>query len=314
MDTYAVVAPERGTLMRVPEPRVGADQALVRVVVNGICASDLATWSTPQRQYPIFLGHEPVGEVIEAGPGLSIPVGSMVTGRFGPSLAELVVAAAEDLVVIPDGLDPAHALGEPLGCVVEAFRRTPVRVGDRVAVVGVGFMGLLMLQLLARSPQAALVAIDPRADARAAALHHGADLCLDPSEVPPEFTVDDVEADPSGGFDVVVEATGAQAALSLATTLVRPHGVLCILGYHQGARMVDMRLWNFKALEVVNGHVRDRELLRRSIERGLKLLSAGRVSLANLVTNRLPLSQVDDGFAALRDKPEGFLKAVITVP
>jgi threonine dehydrogenase-like Zn-dependent dehydrogenase len=65
---------------------------------------------------------------------------------------------------------------------------------------------------------------------------------------------------------------------------------------------------------VVNGHVRDRELLRRSIERGLKLLSAGRVSLASLVTHRLPLSQVDDGFAALRDKPEGFLKAVITVP
>jgi threonine dehydrogenase-like Zn-dependent dehydrogenase len=193
VDGYAVVAPERGTLMPLPEPRVGANQALVRVVVNGICASDLATWSMPQPQYPIYLGHEPVGEVIEAGPGLSIPVGSVVTGRFGPSLAELVVAAAEDLVVVPDGLEPAHALGEPLGCVVEAFRRTPVRVGDRVAVVGVGFMGLLMLQLLARSPQAALVAIDPRADARAAALHHGADLCLDPSEVPPEFTVGDIE-------------------------------------------------------------------------------------------------------------------------
>jgi threonine dehydrogenase-like Zn-dependent dehydrogenase len=145
-------------------------------------------------------------------------------------------------------------------------------------------MGLLMLQLLARSGQAALVAIDPRPDApRAAAFRHRADLCLDPSEMPRDFTVDDADTDPSRGSDVVVEATGAQAAPSLATALIPPYGVPCILGCHQAARMVDMRLLNFKALDAVNGHIRDRQLLRRSIERGLKLLSTGRVRLASLV-------------------------------
>jgi threonine dehydrogenase-like Zn-dependent dehydrogenase len=95
----------------------------------------------------------------------------------------LAIADGADLVVVPDGLDPAYALGEPVGCVAEAFRRTPIQLGDRVAIVGLGYMGLIMLQLLARAPQAALVAIDPREDAREAALDNGADLSLDTTDV-----------------------------------------------------------------------------------------------------------------------------------
>jgi threonine dehydrogenase-like Zn-dependent dehydrogenase len=311
MDAYALVGPERGEVRQLPEPEVGANQALVRVICNGVCASDVATWARLQVRYPIFLGHEPVGEVVATGAGLAIPVGTLVTGRVSPSFSELAVADAADLVVVPDGLNPAHVLGEPLGCVIEAFRRTPVRLGDRVAVVGLGFMGLVMVQLLSHSPQSALVGIDPRPDSRAAAVRSGADSAFDPVQVPGSFLTDGPDQDRPGSFDVVVEASGTEAGLSLATSLAGVHGVLTILGYHQGSRVVEMELWNWKALEVVNGHVRDRELLRQSTENGLKMLRAGRIDLSALVTHKYGLAQVDEAFRALRDKPKGFIKSVI---
>ena len=309
MQAYAVVGPERGRIMQLPEPHIGVNQALVRVISNGVCASDLPAWADPHDPHPIYLGHEPVGEVVATGPGLDIPVGTMVTGRIGPSFAELAVADANDLVVVPEGVDPTYVLGEPLGCAAEAFRRTPLRLGDRVVVVGSGFMGLVMLQLLSRSPQSALLAVDPRQDARAAALRNGADACLDPAEVPAGW----LDGEGSHPFDVVVEATGTQAGLSLAAALVRPHGVITILGYHPGERVVDLGLWNWKALDVVNGHVRDRALLRHSTENAVKMLSSGRIDPSRLVTHAFSLAGVDEAFKALRDKPDGFIKAVIVI-
>lgn len=309
MQAYAVVGPERGRIVQLPEPHIGVNQALVRVISNGVCASDLPTWADPSGQYPVYLGHEPVGEVVATGPGVDIPVGTTVTGRIARSFAELAVADAADLVVVPEGVDSSYVLGEPLGCVAEAFRRTPLRLGDRVAVVGSGFMGLVMLQLLSRSPQSALLAVDPRQDARAAALRNGADASLDPADVPAGW----LDREASHPFDVVVEATGTQAGLSLAAALVRPHGVVTILGYHRGERVVDLGLWNWKALDVVNGHVRDRGLLRRSTENAVKMLSSGRIDLSRLVTHTFSLAEVDEAFTVLRDKPEGFVKAMIVM-
>jgi threonine dehydrogenase-like Zn-dependent dehydrogenase len=120
------------------------------------------------------------------------------------------------------------------------------------------------------------------------------------------------EWDGDAGFDIVVEASGSQAGLSLAGELVRAHGVLSILGFHQGApRSVDMEMWNWKALDVVNAHVRRRSNLVEATRAGLALMGAGRFSFEPLVTHRYNLSQLDEAFTALRDKPEGFIKAVI---
>ena len=86
MDAYVVVAPEQGSIVQMPDPKAGPGQALIRVLSNGICASDLPIWAERQDQYPIYFGHEPVGEVIATGPGLSLPAGTVVTGRISPSL------------------------------------------------------------------------------------------------------------------------------------------------------------------------------------------------------------------------------------
>jgi threonine dehydrogenase-like Zn-dependent dehydrogenase len=111
--------------------------------------------------------------------------------------------------------------------------------------------------------------------------------------------------------DVVVEASGTQPGLDLSTRLVRPHGTISILGYHQSARTIDMEAWNWKGLDVANAHVRDRAALRASTAAGLALQASGRIDIATLITHRFDLDHVDDAFRALRDKPHGYVKAMI---
>ena len=297
---YLLTGPQRGELVTRDPGEPGFGQVLVDVVHNGVCASELANWlAGPGDGTPPPFGHEPVARVIACGAGVSLSVGLWVTGRIGGSYAQRVLADADDLVALPAGTDPATALGEPIGCVVDGLDRTAVRPGDHIAVIGAGFMGRIAIQLLVHSWSAAVVAIDTREEAQRGALADGADTAFGPDRAR------------GGSFDVVVEASGTQPGLDLATALVREHGVLSVLGYHQSARTVDMTAWNYKALDVVNAHVRDRARLRESTRRGLELVTAGRLDIARLITHRFPLDGIDDAFKDLRDKPYGFVKAVI---
>lgn len=306
---YELRGPRTGQLVHQPAPDPGVGQVLVRVRANGVCASDLPTWATPQPRYPVILGHEPAGEVVSTGPGVDLVEGTLVTGRLVDSYADFVLADIRDVVEVPDGITVEQALGEPIGCVAEAFRRTPIQLADRIAVIGLGFMGLCLVQLLARSAAARLTAIDLREDARLLARQFGADDAYHPDELPERMHHGD--GGPGRGLDVVVEATGTQPGLELATSLVRPHGTISILGFHQGVRQVDLQTWNWKAIDVVNAHVRDPELLARSTRAALELLAADRIDLRPLLTHRFPLDRVDDAFEALANKPPGFVKAVI---
>jgi len=140
----------------------------------------------------------------------------------------------------------------------------------------------------------------------------GADVCDHPNDLPPRTTVDDITSD-RHGFDLVVEASGTQQGLDLSTALVRPHGVISLLGYHQSPRAVDVGTWNWKAIDVINAHVRDRDRLRESTRRGLELAATGKLDLAGLTTHRFPFDCLDDAFAAMRSKPAGFIKAAIVL-
>jgi len=307
---YEIVAPERGGVVQADFAEPGVGEVLIQVLANGVCASDLPAWTTAQPGYPLSLGHEPVGTVVATGPGVELATGIRVAGRLVPSFADYVVAEVRDVVVVPDGVPTEQAIGEPLGCVVEGLRRTPVHLADRVAVIGLGFMGLCMVQLLVASGTARVTAIDLREDARAAALASGAADAYDPRELPADL-LDATTRIGGPGFDVVLEASGTQPGLDLATELVRPHGAISILGYHQGIRQVDLQTWNWKALDVVNAHVRDRDLLRDSTRVGLEMIAAGRIDLGPLLTHRYSLDRLDDAFKALRTKPPGFIKALI---
>ncbi|MFD4957763.1 zinc-binding dehydrogenase [Microbacterium sp. NPDC058389] len=286
----------------------GPNEVLLQITRNGICASERPAWlrGPEPGSAPATIGHEPVGIIRAAGVGAErFREGDVVTGRVASSLADLVIASTEDLVKVPANVTGDAAIGEPLGCIVEAVRRTPLDVGDRVAIVGLGFMGLCLLDLIVISGVSEIVAIDPRAEAQQLALRRGAAAVFAPGDI----ALDSM----SNSFDVVFEVSGSQSGLNLSTTLASEHGTLSLVGYHQGSRTVDVQAWNWKALDVVNGHVRDQRRLVESTERGLALVAAGRIPYGDLFTHHYSLDQIDQALEDLESKPTGFVKAVVVL-
>lgn len=310
-----LIAPQRSEIVQAPDRDPGHGEVVIRVTAGGVCASELHPWHDGVPAYPHRFGHEPVGVVARVGPGVErFAVGDRVTGLFTGAFSDTCIASEDVLLPVPERLADEGALGEPLACLVNAQRRTPIELADRVALIGLGYMGLGMLQLIRLRGPRAIVAIDVREEARNRALELGADEAHHPDEVPDHYHLTRFgDWDSDRGLDVVVEASGTQPGLTLAGRLVRAHGLLSILGYHQGRpREVDVGMWNWKAIDVVNAHVRRREDLLRSMEIGLALEAKGLIDLGSLVTHRFGLEEVDAAYAALRDKPEGFIKAVVT--
>jgi threonine dehydrogenase-like Zn-dependent dehydrogenase len=309
-----LIAPRTSEVVEGPTPKPGPGDVLVKVTASGVCASELHSWAAGRPPYPHRFGHEPVGVVAAVGPQVThFREGDRVTGLFGGAFAELCLAKEASLLPVPDGVADENAFGEPVACLVNAQRRTPVELADRVALIGLGYMGLGMLQLLKLRGPREIVAIDVRQDAREVALSLGANAAYHPDEIPEEFRLtrfSDWQSE--RGFDVVVEGSGTQAGLTLAGELVRAHGVLSILGYHQGGpRQVEVGMWNWKAIDVVNAHVRRHDVLMESMRIGLELEAAGLIDLGALVTHRYGSDEVDRAFGDLEAKPAGFVKAAI---
>lgn len=311
-----LVGPGRSETVEAPLPEPKAGQVSIDVTACGVCASELHPWLDGPDTAPRRLGHEPVGTVRAVGPDVTrFRPGDRVTGLFKGAYSECCLAEQRELLAVPANVPDVAALGEPLATLINAQRRTRVELADRVAVIGLGFMGLATLQLLRLRGPSRLVAIDPRADARAAALTLGADEAFHPAAMPTDRLLTRFdEWETAKGFEVVVEASGTQPGLTLAGQLVRAHGLLSILGYHQGGpRDIDVGMWNWKAIDVVNAHVRRFADLMESMQIGLDLLASGRLRLDGLVTHRYRLDDVDRAFADLRDKPAGFVKAVVVL-
>jgi threonine dehydrogenase-like Zn-dependent dehydrogenase len=157
---------------------------------------------------------------------------------------------------------------------------------------------------------AVLVAIDIRDDALAVAKQVGADVVINSStqDVMQELR----EAIGPKGADVVVEAVGKQPGLDLATRVIGFNGRMTILGYHQGQpRSIDMTLWNWKGIDVVNGHERYQHRYFEGMVGGIGLLEAGKLNMQALVTHQFALTEIDEAFHKAVSKPPGFIKAVV---
>ena len=308
------VAPRTSRLEKRALPKPGPSEVLIHVRVCGVCASELHPWLSADG--PQEFGHEVVGEVVEVGAevtGLEPPM--RVTGLIHKGFAEYALAPAEHVIPVPESLSDRAALGEPLSCVISGMRRTAIDLGDKVAVIGLGYMGLLTLQAARLKGPAELFAIDTREVSRQRALEYGADGVLEPTEIPASLILDAWGDIPKGyGLDVAIEAAGNAHALALAGRMVKEHGILSIVGYHQGEPVpIDMELWNWKALSVLNAHERRHDYQMDCMARGLRLVEAAKIDTASLVTHSYSLEDVDDAYAALLDKPDDFVKSVITI-
>ena len=298
-------------LVEVPLPEPGAGEVRLRLEGSGVCGSDLPVWAgRPWFEYPQppgAPGHEGWGVVDAVGPGVDgLAEGDWVAGLVYRAYADYDVARAADLVPLPEGAGPFP--GEALGCAVNVVRRSGIRAGDNVAVVGAGFLGCVIVQLAAGAG-ARVLAISRRRSAleTAAAMGAAETIALE------EPVGERVEELTDGALcDVVVEAAGVQATLDVAGPLTRTRGRLVIAGFHQdGSRRVEMQLWNWRGLDVVNAHERDPAVYVEGIREAARLVAEGRLDPSPLYTHRFGLDQVDAALDTATERPDGFIKALV---
>jgi threonine dehydrogenase-like Zn-dependent dehydrogenase len=300
-------------LVEVPLPEPGPGEARLRLEGSGVCGSDLAVWTgRPWFEYPRppgAPGHEGWGVIDAVGDGVEgLGAGDRVAGLSYNAYANYDLARAEDLVPLPEGVE--HFPGEALGCAVNVVRRSGIEPGDTVAVVGAGFLGCVIAQLAAGAG-ARVIAISRRRSALETAREMGAaeTIALE------EPVLERVEELTDGALcDVVIEAAGAQAALDIAGPLTKTRGRLVIAGFHQdGSRQVDMQLWNWRGLDVVNAHERDPRVYVEGIREAAAAVSEGRLDPSPLYTHRFGLDEVDRALETAVERPEGFMKALVIV-
>jgi threonine dehydrogenase-like Zn-dependent dehydrogenase len=306
MRAAVLSAPQRLVVSEVPPPEPAPGQVRVRLDGAGVCASELPLWQgRAWFRYPRAAGepgHEGWGTVEALGPQVrGVRVGQRVAMISSRAHAELDVADAEHVVPLPERLGCFPA--EPVACAINAVARAGVRPGDRVAVVGCGFLGLLLVALCA--PLAGdLAAVSRRGFALELAAMLGATRSWRP---------EDAKVERQEPFDVVFEATGYQEPLDQAARLTRTRGRLVIAGYHQdGRRSVDMQLWNWRGLDVVNAHERDPAVYARGMRAAVNAVLAGSLDPAPLITHRFELEQLDEAYRISLARPDGFIKAVWT--
>ena len=315
MRAAVLSAPGTMTVREVPVPTPGPGQVRVRMEGCGVCASNLLPWAgsewidTPLP--PGALGHEGWGVVDLAGEGVDgVAVGDRVATLSGNAFAEYDLADADQLVVLPPALADRPVPAEPLGCAINIFRRSDIRAGQWVAIVGIGFLGALLTRL-ATDAGVRVIAISRRQSSLDLARSMGA------AEVIPMddhgAIIDRVMALTGGrGAERVIEAVGKQWPLDLAGEIVAPGGRLVIAGYHQdGPRQVNMQGWNWKGLDVVNAHERDPAVVLAGARAAVAMVADGRLDPSPLYTGRYPLERLGDALDATRDKPGGFVKALV---
>lgn len=316
MRAAVLTAPRRFEIVEHQPPEPEAGEILIAVRGCGVCASNLGPWlGVPGVTYPMepgAPGHEVYGRVAAVGPGVvGLEPGTPVAVLSYRGFAEYDIARASDLVVLPPALEEEPFPGEPVACAVNVARRAAVAEGDDVVIVGVGFLGALLTTMVRRWRPRLVIAVSRRPEALELARRLGADHAW-----PLDASVVERVGELTGGrmADVVIEATGHQTPLELAAVLTRVRGRLVIAGYHQdGPRSVNLQLWNWRGLDVINAHEREPAVYLDGLMEAVRLVADGALDLAPLLTHRVDLDGIHHAFHLAESRPPGFLKAIVEV-
>ena len=306
----------RFTLDDVPDPKPGPGQALVAVHAAGICGTDVhATQGLFPWTPPLVMGHEYTGVVQDVGRGVSRRlIGRAVAcepsygcGRCAEckeqrvsqcpkctrvgGFTERVALPVSCLHALPRGLDPlTAAMTEPASCCLAGLEQFKMPRGATVLVIGGGIMGLLTMVLAKRRGAKRLILSDPLEERRAMAKRVGASVVVDPTR---ENLRERVQALTGGrGADVVCEAVGKPELVAEALTLVRPTGVLQLVGVNPKGSHLPLDLFDVHYREITIHGAFGRG---RAFRRALALMP--KLGVKPLITARFPLAKIEDAFA-----------------
>jgi L-iditol 2-dehydrogenase len=254
-------------------PKLTSDEVRIKVAMTGVCGTDFHIFKgeAPAKP-PVILGHEYCGEVIEVGnkvKGLrigdkvavnpNIHCGNCEYCRSGKinlctnlvalgvtqngGFAEYSNIPVSQVYLLPENMNPGlAAFAEPLSCCIHGIKQADIQLFDKVAVVGCGSIGLMMIQLAKLSGARLIIAFDPVLEKRNLALQLGADYSIDPNENDFIHKVDDLT---NGAIDVVIECVGNASAVDKAFQIVRKGGRIIIFGLADPSAAINLNLQMF---------------------------------------------------------------------
>ncbi|MEB3102257.1 zinc-dependent alcohol dehydrogenase [Ferviditalea candida] len=323
----------------VSKPVIGEHEVLIKVKTAGICGSDIHTYKGihPFRKPPVVIGHEVSGEVVEVGSRTSkVKVGDHVTvepqygcgkcepcftgrihycanrsapgiGNWYGTMAEYFAAPEECVFVVPKTMDyQLSVLAEPLAVGVHAVRKADLRVGERVAILGAGPIGLLTLSAAKAAGATVLMATDVLDYALEHAVKLGATHTLN-IRGRDNWAID-AKKIAGGEFDKVFVAAGAPGIINQALSLLRKGGRAVAVAMFHGEQPLDVIQLQGMEKELIGSFTYMREDTRTAID----LLLAGSIPFESIVSHVLPYSEADKGFRLVDKKEDQSMKVLIT--
>jgi len=306
----------------VADPAPGPREVVVAVSACGLCGTDLHILEGEfAPSLPVVPGHEFAGVVAAVGSAVDEAVDKLAVGTrvaVDPSLychechycrighnnlcerwaaigvstaggaAEYAVAPVANCVPLPDHVALADAaLIEPLACAVRGYDVMRSALGSHILIYGSGTMGLIMLQLAKRTGAASVDVVDLNPERLATAELLGVTATAASAD----------ELDRPGGWEIVIDATGNEAAIQDGIGRVRPGGTFLQFGVSSSAARITIEpYWIYNKEITITGSM----AVLHSFERAAELFAAGVLDPEIFISHRLPLEQYADALEMFR--------------
>ena len=316
-DALWITAPNKMEIRPVDVPDPGYDEVQIQIKACGVCAWDSYLYqgiSNP-KPIPYTFGHEGAGIITKTGPGVK---------NFKAGDKVFAASAANDMMMqysnqpescvtkIPgDTTDYSAWVAEPLVCVVSLLYKSGICPGDRVVLVGAGYMGLLTLQGLQAEPWGELIVFETRADRRKLAQEYPSSGIYDPDS--PEGRAKIKEIKEKGGAEVIIEFSASDSGYDLALSMIKGIAGKLILGsWHRHDKSFDGTSWHLTGLSVLNCAPNANAHFREMIGPTAALINRGVYEPRKYVTHIADYHEATPVFLKSIDKTDGYIKGVIT--
>ncbi|MCZ6636204.1 MAG: zinc-binding dehydrogenase [bacterium] len=287
----------------------GSGEIQIESGACGICSWDIVTAKLGNQMHPMAPpGHEGVGYVTKIGPDVTrFKEGDRVAGGGFANIRNL---SSERVHKIPESdLPDEYWIVEPVSCAVTGIDHCNIQPGNRIAVIGCGFMGLLILQGLLHHPLDNLIAIDIVQSRLDLAKKLGVGEVYNTAEVDVQDLTQELK---SRDLDVVVDTSGSQPGLDLATDIVKRGGRINLFGWIKGQTATfDPTKWHLGGFTVVNSAPASK--LRETFGPAIRLIHKGIIDLNPLVTHTAPLEDYPALMKQILDGDQSYIKGVVTL-